>query len=471
MIIGVRFREVGRVYYFDPGQAKVNKGDRVIVETARGLECGEVVQENTDVPDEQIKQPLKQMVRAATKEDLRNLEGKELKEAEAFKVCEEKILKHGLDMKLVNVEYTFDASKIIFHFTADQRVDFRALVRDLAGHFRTRIELRQIGVRDEAKLLGGLGVCGRPFCCSLFMGDFHPVSIKMAKEQGLSLNPTKISGTCGRLMCCLKYEEAAYEDALKELPKPGSFIDTPEGRGMVTEVNAISKNVKVKLERRPDAAPQIFQYDALEGLKRKPLFRDGEALPPLEPLPEVRVKARPEDLRTPIKQQPASPQPQQRPQRKQERHAPAEKNVPVEKNAQAEKHAPANKPAEKPADRDTAGEKKGKNWRERHAPRKQEPAYRQPPPPQQQPQRAPRPLPERQQQPERPQQQKPQTQSRPQQPEQQPRSDIKSVPRYGEVRRANAPQPQNQGGGQQHHGRQPWQRGRGQQQGQKKDGK
>ncbi|MCL2298627.1 MAG: stage 0 sporulation family protein, partial [Firmicutes bacterium] len=283
MIIGVRFREVGRVYYFDPGQATVNRGDRVIVETARGMECGEVVQENTELPEEQIKRPLKQLIRVATREDLRNLETKEQREAEAFKVCEEKIARHGLDMKLVNVEYTFDASKIIFHFTADQRVDFRALVRDLAGHFRTRIELRQIGVRDEAKLLGGLGVCGRPFCCSLFMGDFHPVSIKMAKEQGLSLNPTKISGTCGRLMCCLKHEEAAYEDALKDLPRPGSFIDTPEGRGMVTEVNAISRAVKVKLERRPEAAPQTFQYDAAEGLTRKPVFREGDA--PAEALP------------------------------------------------------------------------------------------------------------------------------------------------------------------------------------------
>jgi len=476
MIIGVRFREAGRVYYFDPGQTQVNKGDRVIVETARGLECGEVAQENTDVPDEQIKQPLKRMVRTATKEDLRSLEGKEQREAEAFKVCEEKILKHELDMKLVNVEYTFDSSKIIFHFTADQRVDFRALVRDLAGHFRTRIELRQIGVRDEAKLLGGLGVCGRPFCCSLFMGDFHPVSIKMAKEQGLSLNPTKISGTCGRLMCCLKYEEAAYEDALKELPKPGSFIDSPEGRGLVTEVNAISKAVKVKLDRRPEAAPQVFLYDALEGLTRKPAFREGEAA--AEVLPELTARA-PAKL-------PDTPQPQHpRPQRRPDRPAQAERPAPAEKPVQAE-------PAEQREDtalrredialrREEASErrgdhKKGKNWRERHTPRKQEPAFRQPPP--QQPRRAPGP-------------QKPQAQPRPQQAaqapqEQQQRSDVRSVPRYGEVkpspqapvpspqapvRRANAPQQQqgqNQGGGNYH--RQAWQKNRGQQQ-QKKDGK
>ena len=441
-IIGVRFREVGRVYYFDPGKIQVAKGARVIVETARGLECGEVVQENTDVPEEQIKRPLKQMIRVATREDLRNLESKEQREAEAFTVCEEKILKHGLDMKLVNVEYTFDASKIIFHFTADQRVDFRALVRDLAGHFRTRIELRQIGVRDEAKLLGGLGYCGRPFCCSLFMGDFHPVSIKMAKEQGLSLNPTKISGTCGRLMCCLKYEEAAYEEALKELPRPGSFIDTPDGRGMVTEVNAISKAVKVKLDRRPDAAPQTFQYDAIEGLKRRSALRDDDA-----PLADVRVRVRQEEAPAPEEEPP-------RPQKKPERPAPAEKPAQAEKRDADEK-----RPAD---DQRAAFEKRGnKNWRERHAPRKQEPAYRQP---QQQQQQRPQQKPQQQ----KPQQQK-QQQPAPQQQtqDQQTRSDIKSVPRYGEVRRANAPQqPGTNPGGTGYH-RQPWQKNKGDQKGKK----
>jgi len=456
MIIGVRFREAGRVYYFDPGAAQVNKGDRVIVETARGMECGEVVQENTELPEEQIKHPLKQMIRVATKEDLRNLEQKDQKEAEAFTVCEEKILRHGLDMKLVNVEYTFDASKIVFHFTADQRVDFRALVRDLAGHFRTRIELRQIGVRDEAKLLGGLGVCGRPFCCSLFMGDFHPVSIKMAKEQGLSLNPTKISGTCGRLMCCLKYEEAAYEDALKDLPRPGSFIDTPDGRGMVTEVNAISKNVKVKLERRPDAAPQTFQYDAIEGVKRRAVLREDDAL------------AEPASAAEPAKAEPPRPLRRERPAPVQEKPAPVqEKPVPVqEKPVQVqEKPAPVQ---EKPAQ----GERRlGKNWRERHAPRKQEPAYRQPPP-QQQPQQ-PQQRPQQKLQPAQQQPQQQQQQPRPQQAERPQHADAKAVPRYGEVRRANAPQQQNPGGANFH--RQPWQKNKGEQKGgqpkqKKKDG-
>jgi len=448
MIIGVRFREVGRVYYFDPGQTQVKKGDRVIVETARGVECGEVVQENTELPEEQIKRPLKQMIRVATREDLRNLEGKEQKEADAFKVCEEKILKHGLDMKLVNVEYTFDASKIIFHFTADQRVDFRALVRDLAGHFRTRIELRQIGVRDEAKLLGGLGVCGRPFCCSLFMGDFHPVSIKMAKEQGLSLNPTKISGTCGRLMCCLKYEEAAYEDALKALPRPGAFIDTPEGKGVVAEVNAVSGAVKVKLERRPEAAPMTFQYSALEGLKRRPVLRDNEP----EAMPEVHVKVKLEG-EEPLKP-PAEPQRPPKPQRKFEKPAPADKQVQAEKAAKPEPPEKTENPA--PTERHDAPDKRGgKNWRERHAPRKQEPAYRQPPPQQQQ---------QAQQQQHPKQQQRAQHPTRaPQQPppEQPQRSDVKSVPRYGEVRRANAPQQQNAGGANYH--KQPWQKNKGEQ--------
>jgi len=352
IIIGVRFREVGRVYYFDPGPNQVKKGERVIVETARGIECGECVQENTDVPEEQIKRPLKTMIRKATEADLAVVEGKAAKEAEAFKICEEKILRHGLDMKLVSVEYTFDGGKIIFHFTADQRVDFRALVRDLAGVFRTRIELRQIGVRDEAKLLGGLGVCGRPFCCSLFMGDFHPVSIKMAKEQGLSLNPTKISGTCGRLMCCLKYEEAAYEDALKTLPKIGSAVDTPEGRGVVTEVNAVSQAIKVRLDRRPEAAPMTFQYDTEKGVQRRAPTMRG--LDPLEPM--IREKL-PADFSAPKSEQDEKPrhEPRQRhksrnqsqrpqkqgqPQQKQER--PPQKNKPAQ---QQQKPAAAAKPA------------------------------------------------------------------------------------------------------------------------------
>ena len=211
-VIGVRFKEVGKVYYFDPDNKKLRIGDTVIVETSRGIECGKVAIANKEVTDEEIVHPLKKLIRKATKEDMRRLEDNHRKEKEALKICEQKVAEHKLEMKLVDVEYTFDNSKILFYFTADGRVDFRALVKDLASVFRTRIELRQIGVRDESKMLGGLGVCGRPFCCSSFLGEFHPVSIKMAKEQGLSLSPTKISGTCGRLMCCLKYEQDAYTD-------------------------------------------------------------------------------------------------------------------------------------------------------------------------------------------------------------------------------------------------------------------
>ncbi len=206
-VIGVRFKSVGKVYYFDPNGERVSAGQYVIVETARGIECGEVVLENRQVDDGKIIAPLKPVIRVANQEDLKNMEKNHAKEKEAFSICLGKIQKHKLDMKLVDVEYTFDNNKILFYFTADGRVDFRELVKDLASVFKTRIELRQIGVRDESKMLGGLGVCGRPFCCSTFLGEFQPVSIKMAKEQGLSLNPAKISGTCGRLMCCLKYEQ------------------------------------------------------------------------------------------------------------------------------------------------------------------------------------------------------------------------------------------------------------------------
>lgn len=259
-VIGVRFKEVGKVYYFDPDNQKLHIGDTVIVETARGIECGKIAMENKEVGDDDIVHPLKKLIRKATKEDFKRLEDNRRKEKEALKICEKKIADHGLEMKLVDVEYTFDNSKILFYFTADGRVDFRALVKDLASVFRTRIELRQIGVRDESKMLGGLGVCGRPFCCSSFLGEFHPVSIKMAKEQGLSLSPTKISGTCGRLMCCLKYEQDAYTDLLKRTPKVGAIVKTPLGRGLVVENNLLSQTLKVKMDNTPDdAAPQTFK--------------------------------------------------------------------------------------------------------------------------------------------------------------------------------------------------------------------
>ena len=257
-VIGVRFKEVGKIYYFDPDGQELKKGDRVIVETVRGVECGEVALENREISDEEIIKPLKKLIRKADEKDLRTLEENKMKEKNAFGICQKKIADHKLDMKLVDVEYTFDGGKVLFYFTADGRVDFRELVKDLAGVFRTRIELRQIGVRDESKMIGGLGICGRPFCCRSFLGDFQPVSIKMAKEQGLSLNPTKISGTCGRLMCCLKYEQNAYEYLLKITPKPGAIVETAEGAGTVVDFSLLTGTLKVKLHNNPDAMPKMF---------------------------------------------------------------------------------------------------------------------------------------------------------------------------------------------------------------------
>ncbi len=264
-VIGVRFKNAGKVYYFDPEGKLIPAGTKVVVETARGIECGEVVVENKAVEEDSIVRPLKPIIRIATDEDIKCIESNKSKEREAFKICQQKIAEHKLDMKLVDVEYTFDNSKILFYFTADGRVDFRELVKDLASVFRTRIELRQIGVRDEAKMLGGLGICGLPFCCSSFLGEFQPVSIKMAKEQGLSLNPVKISGTCGRLMCCLKYEQDAYSDLLKVTPKVGDKVMTPDGPGEVLEIVSLLRGVvKVRLDAAPDFVPQNFTRDQLK---------------------------------------------------------------------------------------------------------------------------------------------------------------------------------------------------------------
>ncbi|WP_028509392.1 stage 0 sporulation family protein [Ruminococcus sp. NK3A76] len=247
-IIGVRFKSVGKVYYFNPKGVKVKIGDKVIVETVKGIECGEAVLVDRDIDPDNFGS-IKPMIRVATEADLKQIEKNKLREADAFKICEQKIAAHGLKMNLVDVECTFDNNKLLFYFTAENRVDFRELVKDLASVFRTRIELRQIGVRDEAKMLGGLGICGQQFCCSRFMGEFQPVSIKMAKEQSLSLNPTKISGTCGRLMCCLKYEQEAYEDLLKTTPKVGAIVRTADGRGVVTDSNLLTGKLTIKMDK------------------------------------------------------------------------------------------------------------------------------------------------------------------------------------------------------------------------------
>ncbi|MBQ4572080.1 MAG: stage 0 sporulation family protein [Clostridia bacterium] len=265
--IGIRFKEGGKIYDFDADGMKFEKGDYAMVETVRGIECGLVAKANHSVNEDNITKPLKKVIRVATESDIKTLNENKEKEKEAFGICETKIEAHGLDMKLVDVEYTFDRSKLLFYFTADGRVDFRELVKDLASTFKTRIELRQIGVRDESRMIGGFGICGRPFCCNTFLTDFQPVSIKMAKEQGLSLNPTKISGTCGRLMCCLKYEQDTYEHLLRVTPKVGAIVDTPEGKGKVIENNLITGMLKVCLDRRPDAAPLVINRHSVKLLK------------------------------------------------------------------------------------------------------------------------------------------------------------------------------------------------------------
>ena len=277
-VIGVRFKANGKSYYFSPGDLELQQGDHVIVETARGTECGEVAKGPHDVPDSSIVKPLKTVTRMADAVDVRRMQQNRADEKRPFSVCEERIAKHKLDMKLVDVEYTLDRNKILFYFTADGRIDFRDLVKDLAGVFRTRIELRQIGVRDESKMLGGLGICGQPFCCSRFLRDFQPVSIKMAKEQGLSLNPAKISGSCGRLMCCLAYEQPAYEYLNRITPGVGSIVKTPEGVGAVVETNVISGTLRVRMDP-PATGFKTFHKDEcqyLRGGKRAPIAPDPE---------------------------------------------------------------------------------------------------------------------------------------------------------------------------------------------------
>lgn len=267
-VIGVRFKKAGKVYYFDPVKINFNLGDNVIVETTKGIECGEVTTANKNISSSKLTHKLKKVIRKANEEDLNKLADNKKREKKAFSICKQKINEYQLDMDLIDVEYTFDKSKILFYFTSAGRVDFRELVKCLASIFRTRIELRQIGVRDKAKLLGGLGICGRPFCCNTFLGDFQPVSIKMAKEQSLSLNPVKISGTCGRLMCCLKYEQDVYENLLSITPKIGYIVKTPEGPGTVLDYNLLSGILSIRLDEFPEAAPKQFKLKDIQVLKK-----------------------------------------------------------------------------------------------------------------------------------------------------------------------------------------------------------
>ena len=266
-VVGVRFKKAGKIYYFNPVDMNIQKDTYVVVETARGVEFGECVIGIKEISEEDIVAPLKSVLRIATEEDINKHFNNKDKEKEAFEICLKKIQEHELTMKLIDVEYTFDNNKVIFYFTADGRVDFREIVKDLASVFRTRIELRQIGVRDEAKMLGGLGPCGRPMCCSTFLGDFASVSIKMAKEQNLSLNPTKISGICGRLMCCLNYEQSTYEDIRKRMPKVGSIVKTIEGTGEVFSNSTVKESVKVKLKKDGEEVLQDFKIEDIELIK------------------------------------------------------------------------------------------------------------------------------------------------------------------------------------------------------------
>ncbi len=348
-VIGVRFENAGKLYFFDPGELWPTPGDYVLVETSRGIEFGEVVTGIKEIDDATLQSPLKPVVRIASAEDLQHFKDNKAAEKEAYQICQKKISEHKLDMKLVSVEYTFDNSKILFYFTANGRVDFRSLVKDLAGVFKTRIELRQIGVRDEAKMLGGLGVCGRPICCGTFLGDFQPVSIKMAKEQNLSLNPTKISGICGRLMCCLKYEQDQYEQTRKKMPKVGKEVITPEGPGVVWDLNIIKETVRVRIQKGDSSELKDFPMDEVHRPGAQNNRREEPAAPAAVEAPD---EVQPDEL--PVEEAPAEPQPQprrkERPARedRKSRRAEGEKAPREERRPKQEENA--EKPVEKPAE-------------------------------------------------------------------------------------------------------------------------
>lgn len=360
-IIGVRFKSGGKMYYFNPNGTPVQVGQHVVIETAKGIEFGECVQSNTMVDEMELVTTLRPMLRIATQEDFRQIETNREREKYAYQVCQEKIIEHNLEMKLVDVKYSFDGSKVLFFFTADGRVDFRSLVKDLASIFRTRIELRQIGVRDEAKMMGGLGICGRPFCCSQFLEDFQPVSIKMAKTQNISLNPTKISGSCGRLMCCLKYEQDAYEDLLKHTPKLESLVKTPDGVGTVNQVNLLREQCKVTLDEDPDT-PRIYRNNEIE------IIRSGKGKRPVGyELPEKQEDSRPAQPPMPQRRQPqqvkpAAPVPEatppaqqeEKPKRTPRRKRPARSAVQEGQSASASQAQGEKTPA--PAQRKSKGE-------------------------------------------------------------------------------------------------------------------
>ena len=369
-VISVKFKNRGKTYYFDPCGVQVEPGATVIVNTARGLEAAQCVKPNHAVEDNEVVQPLRTLARVATESDLRVLDINQKREAEALGICRQKILEHGLDMKLVDVECSFEGNKILFFFTSDGRVDFRELVKDLASVFRSRIELRQIGVRDEAKMLGGIGICGRPYCCNQFLSDFHPVSTKMAKVQSMSLNPAKISGACGRLMCCLRYEQQAYEELVKAVPKVGAFVETPAGYGTVASVNVLRSSMKVKLDGDGDPVLKNYHADEIAVIP-------GGRPKPGEPLPQL-LKDRPKPVREPEEPEEdwSSPdlfgeepeeQPEQPHKRKRSRRSRGKKSA---EGAQQTQSAPEKEPSEKPAQTEKsekpAGSKRSHRGGRRH---------------------------------------------------------------------------------------------------------
>ena len=364
-VISVRFKNKGKVYFFDTAGLTIPAGAHVIVETSKGLEYAECTYGNHFVEDTAIIPPLRPVIRIATAVDDKKAAENKSKEADAFVFCQKKIAQHGLDMKLVDVEFSFEGSKILFFFTSDGRVDFRELVKDLAAVFKTRIELRQIGVRDEARMLGGLGICGKPFCCTQFLEEFHPVSIKMAKMQGLSLNPVKISGTCGRLMCCLKYEEAAYEDLVKKAPKVDAFVDTPSGKGTVISVNLLRSSAKIRLEDGMDTTLKAFTFDELdvlggkarraeyiaakaEGRLKEAGFTERPIAPILKAEPtEPSNKPAETDKKAPFAQSRAKPA--QKNAKKRQQKGPPKQAPKQEKKQPEQKNDAAAPPAKKPA--------------------------------------------------------------------------------------------------------------------------
>ncbi len=275
-VIGVRFKKAGRIYYFNPGNLNIMLNSNVIVETVRGVEFGTVMFTDKQLDETEIVAPLKNVIRIATESDKKHNEDNSIKEKEAFNICVKKIEEHDLEMKLIDTEYTFDNNKVLFYFTSDGRVDFRELVKDLASVFKTRIELRQIGVRDESKMMGGIGVCGRVLCCKSFLSEFEPVSIKMAKEQGLSLNPAKISGLCGRLMCCLKYEQDAYESLLEKVPKEGALVETPDGQGVIVMISLLKEQVTVKLDTDNDTDIKTYLLNKIKIIKDAEVYEEPD---------------------------------------------------------------------------------------------------------------------------------------------------------------------------------------------------